>query len=92
MRTALIAVMILSAPTALSAAERADTSASQAGAEASDLDKILCRRDAETGSRVRKSRTCKTRGQWAKDADATRARWNEVRTNTGGGPPPLPPT
>jgi hypothetical protein len=43
-----------------------------AGPEANNPDKIVCKRQVDTGSLVRGKRICKTRQEWARSAQGAR--------------------
>lgn len=79
-----VGILTVSAPVLADSRERAAKAD-----QASDLDRVVCRRDSVAGSRVQTRRTCKTTREWVKDSNDLRERWTEfikqangpVRTN-----------
>ncbi|OYY68921.1 MAG: hypothetical protein B7Y44_07675 [Sphingomonadales bacterium 28-55-16] len=69
------------APTAASSKE-----ADLEGKVMPDGEKILCRRVAETGSLVRKSKKCYTRAQWDRIAEAAKANATKMQSDHMSGP------
>ena len=61
--------------------------ATNTAARNQDPNQVICRRDAEIGTLVRRQRMCKTRAEWARDAARTRQEWEElqgIRGSTSG--------
>jgi hypothetical protein len=50
--------------------------------QASNPDKIICKRMVETGSLVRGKRTCKTRATWDSEAQAARRQVQEMQDSS----------
>lgn len=48
-----------------------------------DPNQVICRRDAEVGSLVRRQRTCMTRAEWQRLSDRTRQEWGELQGTRG---------
>lgn len=61
-----VAVLAIGAPA------MADPGTAQQGADASGKDKLICKRDVDTGSLVAKKRRCHTRHDWDRIAEAAR--------------------
>lgn len=57
--------------------------ASQAPTAAADPDKLVCVREASTGS-IRQSTTCRTVAQMERERDEAQKNMNAVRQDTGG--------
>ncbi len=55
----------------------AATAQEQASTAESELNRMICRRDAVVGSRVQRRRTCMTRREWIKLQEGTRDGMNE---------------
>ncbi|MGZ8284236.1 MAG: hypothetical protein ACXW27_01165 [Allosphingosinicella sp.] len=55
---------------------------SQGRAEAGNPDKVICKRLVETGSLVRKPRSCKTRATWEREGEAARKQVQEIQDST----------
>jgi hypothetical protein len=72
--------MILTA-TAFAIALAANT-AGASPATAKDPDKLICRREARTGSLVGTTRSCKTRKEWAAISEANRRDVDRLRDNS----------
>jgi len=64
----MIALVVLSAATAVSAADEK----SKDGTEVAEKDKVICKTDRSTGSLTRKKRICRTRAQWDEISAAAR--------------------
>lgn len=50
-----------------------------------DGERIICRRVAETGSLVKKTRKCYTQQQWERIGEAARARGERLRSDSASG-------
>lgn len=88
MMKALVAVAILIAPSFLApAAAAADSSETSAEAP---KEKLICRADRATGSRVRVNRVCLTREQWTEVDEKKRKSMENL--NRGGSVSPCGPT
>ena len=61
-----------SLPAAAQTAPAADTASAAAAPAPATTEKLICRKQVETGSLVKGKRTCMTRSEWAKVADAAR--------------------
>lgn len=48
-------------------------------AETNDLDKMICKRELETGSMVRYKRTCMTKREWRAASDDMKQPWAEMQ-------------
>lgn len=72
---------------AVSGAIAAPEPRSRTGANSTDMNQVICRRDSVAGSRVQTRRTCKTRREWIKDNDQLRDSWAEFMRKANGGVP-----
>lgn len=54
-----------------------------AASESSDLDKMICKRELETGSLTRYRRTCMTKREWRAASDEMKAPYDEVQGRYG---------
>jgi hypothetical protein len=61
-----VALALLASPLAAQASEPAKA------ATASDPDKVICKRQFETGSLVKSTKTCMTRREWERQASQSR--------------------
>jgi hypothetical protein len=52
-------------------------------------DQVICRRDTETGSRLRQTKICKTRAEWNAMRDTANRIVDDIEKQSL--PPPLPP-
>lgn len=52
-------------------------------AETNDLDKMICKRELETGSMVRYKRTCMTKREWRAASDEMKQPWAEMQGTLG---------
>lgn len=68
----LAGILGLSLPAAAQTAAASDTAAAAAAPAPETTEKLICRKQVETGSLVKGKRTCMTRSEWAKVADAAR--------------------
>jgi hypothetical protein len=50
-----------------------------AGSEANNPDKIVCKRQVDTGSLVRGKRICKTRQEWARSSQGAREKGQSMQ-------------
>lgn len=50
--------------------------------QAGNPDKVVCKRLEETGSLVRKPRSCKTRATWEREGEAARKQVQEIQDRT----------
>jgi hypothetical protein len=82
-RTCLLALMVMMSAASVSAADDNDknddskAAASNKNKDKNDPDKVICRTDHSTSSRVEIRRTCLTRKQWADLAAQTRKDVND---------------
>lgn len=51
--------------------------------DASDLDKVVCKKSVRTGSLADVQRTCMTVREWARQSDDTQAAWDELQGRKG---------
>lgn len=83
-----MAAALVIAPVLASSAAAQDTTtsaeATTASAEAPKKEKLICRVDRATGSRVRVNRVCMTREQWDESQRTIRSGINNMTQNTRG--------
>jgi len=72
---------------AADSAAPAGTEAREGSAESARQDKKICKTEAVTGSRARRSRVCMTRSEWDSLADGSRRGANEYITDQNRVPP-----
>lgn len=93
MRKVLIALVFIAGAAAAGSAAPAAAAGPQEGGSGSgatadeSVDRVICRRRREIGSRVKQNRVCLTRAEWAKLETATRDDWNEFRRRSTAGAP-----
>ncbi len=68
----------------------ATSTASSGKGAAADKDKVVCRKDTATGSRLRVNRVCMTKGQWDELAEKNRKSMDDFSRRAGQAPPPEP--
>ncbi|KPL67719.1 hypothetical protein SZ64_06060 [Erythrobacter sp. SG61-1L] len=77
-KSCLLALLVLTAATGVSAAEGESQ-------EAPKKEKMICRKDKVTGSRTKVNRICMTKAQWDQQAAATKKGLDEMGRNAAGG-------
>jgi hypothetical protein len=84
MKKYLFCLAVLTAGTAFAQPGSAPTSPNGAGASGSDPDQMICRSIREIGSRLSRSRVCKTRAQWEEDRRQLRQNIDQSQSNRRG--------
>ncbi len=77
-KSCMLALLMLTAATSVSAAENEDK-------EAPKKEKMICKRDKVTGSRTKVNRICMTKAQWDRLAANTKKGLDEMGRNAAGG-------
>ena len=82
---AFVSALVLASLPAVVQGSNAPKAAVEADKVTPDGDPIICRKVAETGSLVKKSKKCYTRAQWERIAEAARARAERLRSDNASG-------
>ena len=69
--------------TAPASAQSPQAAPHQASGATAPAEKLICKRKLKTGSLVGYERTCHTRAEWQRLADATREAWQELQGSKG---------